>query len=56
MVAFFGDKAAAEAALKLETMGRENKLAKCPDEWEALKARVDQIARSLPALVEGMKA
>jgi response regulator RpfG family c-di-GMP phosphodiesterase len=56
MVSFFGDKAAAEAALKLETMGRENRLANCSKEWEELKSRVEQIARSLPELVGGTKA
>ena len=55
MVAFFGDKAAAEAARKLETMGRENTLVNGTAEWAALKSRVDIIAKSLPALAGGPK-
>jgi two-component system, sensor histidine kinase and response regulator len=56
MVAFFGDKVAADAALKLEMMGRENKLANGSKEWEELKSRVDQITRLLPELVGGTNA
>jgi two-component system, sensor histidine kinase and response regulator len=53
MVAFFGDTTAAEAALKLEEMGRDNKLTHGSAEWAVLKSRVEQITEALPALVGG---
>ncbi len=56
MVAFFGDGAAAEAARRLETMGRENKLTNGSLEWAMLKSRVEQITQSLPALTGGSRA
>ena len=53
MVAFFGNKAAAEAALRLEVMGRENNLAPAGEAWTKLKGHIDDITAELPLLVPG---
>jgi hypothetical protein len=51
MVAFFGARAAAEAALRLEKMGKDNQLSGAPEVLAELDQHIDQILSSLPDLI-----
>ena len=55
MVAFFGNTAAADAALRLEIMGRENNLASAGEAWNNLERHVDDISETLPIFVEELQ-